>query len=346
MKVLVTGASGFLGSWFLNHFIASDEAHDVWFVDIKPHPKGIPIDQQDMVSWLDGFDEHVDMAFHFAAPVGGRVKIENDPMYNADAFRLDSAFFRWAVTHADLAVYPSSSAIYPISLQTEGQHSELFEGLVHPDHVGWSRPDELYGFSKLAGEMMGWHAALRYGLDVLAIRPFSGYGPGQSTDYPVPAILSRAIAKEDPLTIWGARQTRDFVYVTDIVDATMKRIKAGVSGFEVMNIASGVATSFEQIARNAAGILSYTPEIVRDAGMPQGVEHRRGNPRLMERYHKLEVPLINGLRWTIESLQNPDKGPVIDVDVDIELEEEGKLTADAVISEIKPPAKRRTKTHA
>lgn len=306
MKVLITGASGFLGSWFLNHFIKLDAPSvDLFTVDIQPHPAGIPVDQQDMVDWLADFDEDVDLAFHFAAPVGGRTKIELDPMYNADAFRLDSAFFRWAVKHAKLAVYPSSSAIYPVSLQGASNPHLLHEGFIDARNPNWSAPDELYGFSKLAGEMLAWKAT-QYGLDTLCIRPFSGYGPGQTLDYPVPAILSRAIAMEDPLVIWGGRQTRDFVYVTDIVDATMAKVAAGVSGYETMNISSGNGVTFEQIARNAAQIVGYDPEVVYDPGMPMGVMHRRGDNQRMNRHFQLSVPLLQGLRWTVDSLRSPD----------------------------------------
>lgn len=309
MKVLITGASGFLGSWFLNHFVREGMGTDVWSVDIKPHPTGLPVDVQDMGDWLHDFDEDVDVAFHFAAPVGGRVKIENDPMYNADAFRLDSEFFRWAVKHAKVAVYPSSSAIYPVSLQSAHNPYLLIEGMISPENPNWSAPDELYGFTKLAGEFMAWKAAEKYGLNTLCIRPFSGYGPGQSEDYPVTAILNRAIRREDPLHVWGGKQTRDFVYVTDIVDATIKRLEAGVTGYEVMNIASGAGVSFEQIAQNAARIVGYEPEIALDEGMPMGVMHRRGDPGRMNRIHHLEVGLLQGLRWTMESLQKIEEPP-------------------------------------
>jgi nucleoside-diphosphate-sugar epimerase len=318
VKVLITGASGFLGSWFLNDYIQRNEG-EIWSIDIQPHPAGIPVDQQDMVAWLDDFDEDVDIAFHFAAPVGGRMKIEYDPMYNADAFRLDSAFFRWAVKHAKLAVYPSSSAIYPVSLQQAGATHELFEPYADPRKEWLGAPDELYGMTKLAGEYMAWKAASKHGLDVLCIRPFSGYGPGQSFDYPVPSIIKRAVAKEDPLVVWGSGQTRDFVYVTDIVEATMHRIDEGVTGYQVMNIASGVSTSFRQIAQHAAAIVDYRPDIIEDPSKPIGVMHRWGNPRLMERYFRLTVPLIKGLRWTVESIQNPkypDGAPQLRVEVD------------------------------
>lgn len=304
MKVLVTGSSGFLGSWFLDYFVRQNGV-DVWGVDLLPHPTGLPMDQQDMEAWLADFDEDVDLAFHFASPVGGRMKIEYDPMYNADALRLDSVFFRWAVKHAKLAVYPSSSAIYPTSLQTSQQPMLLNEAFVSPQNPNWSAPDELYGFSKLAGEMLAWKAAQKHGLSTLCIRPFSGYGPGQTLDYPVPSILTRAINREDPITIWGGGQTRDFVYVTDIVKATMARIDAGVHGYEVMNIASGVGVTFETIARMAADHIGYAPEIVADPSKPVGVMHRRGDNQRMIRFHRPEVPLIDGIRLALDALQNP-----------------------------------------
>jgi GDP-L-fucose synthase len=304
VRVLITGASGFLGSWFLNHFIVEDSSHEIWMMDIQPHPTGLPIDQRDMVAWLDEFDEDVDLAFHFAAPVGGRVKIESDPMYNADAFRLDSAFFRWAIKHAGLAIYPSSSAIYPVSLQGATGSRLLHEGFISPRNPNWSAPDELYGFSKLAGEYMAWKAAEKHGLSTLCVRPFSGYGPYQSPDYPVPSILSRAIAREDPLVVWGpGYQTRDFVYVTDIVGATMARIEHGVTGYQVMNIASGFGSTFENIAKLAATIEGYSPKIESDPEKPSGVMHRRGDTDRMERYYDLTVPLEQGLRWTMDHLR-------------------------------------------
>lgn len=304
MKILITGASGFLGSWYLNHYIVEEQGHDIYSVDIRPHPKGLPIDQQDMEAWLGEFDEDVDIAFHFAAPVGGRMKIERDPMYNADAFRLDSVFFRWAVRHAKLAVYPSSSAVYPVSLQGRLNSKLLHEGFQSASYPTWSAPDELYGFSKLAAEVMAQKAWEKHGLSTLIIRPFSGYGPGQSMDYPVPSILRRALLREDPLVVWGSgQQRRDFVYVTDIVDATIARIDAGVEGVQVMNISSGFGVPFTDIARTAAKLAGYEPEIVTHPDKPEGVFDRRGDNQRMLRYFTPEVGLEQGLKWTMDEVQ-------------------------------------------
>jgi len=298
MKILITGASGFLGSWFLNKFIV-EGGHDVYAMDILQHPTGLPVTVEDLEPFLADFHESVDLAFHFAAPVGGRMKIELDPMYNADAFRLDSLFFRWAVKHAKLAIYPSSSAIYPTSLQ--GSNGMLLnEGFIDARNPNWGAPDELYGFSKLAGEVMAAKAAEHYGLSTLCIRPFSGYGPHQSFDYPVPSILQRALRREDPLFVWGhGQQTRDFVYVTDIVAATMARIGAGVNGYETMNISSGWGTSFIDIARMAAEIVGYSPEIEAMIDKPVGVQNRRGDNQRMLRYYEPVVSLLDGLGYVL-----------------------------------------------
>jgi len=302
MRVLITGASGFLGSWFLDHFIR-EGGHDLWSVDIEPHPTGLPIDQVDLETFLADFDTEVDLALHFAAPVGGRIAIERDPMYNADAFRLDSVFFRWAVKHAQQAVYPSSSAIYPTALQGSQGHRLLQEGHIDVRNTSWGAPDELYGFSKLAGEIMAWKAFEKYGLSTLCIRPFSGYGPGQSFDYPIPAIARRVAQREDPLIIWGGYQKRDFIYVEDIVMATIARLTAGVSAFETMNISSGQGTDFLTIAKGLSNLEGYEPQITSNTEMPIGVMHRRGDNVRMTRYYQPKVPLAVGLGYVLDSIK-------------------------------------------
>jgi UDP-glucose 4-epimerase len=305
LRILITGASGFLGSWFLNHYVTrTDGDYDVHYMDILPHPAGLPMDIEDMEAWLADFDQDVDIAFHFAAPVGGRMKIEFDPLYNADALRLDSVFFRWAAKHAKLAVYPSSSAVYPISMQGKTGYFLLQEGMFSPRNPNWSQPDELYGLTKLVGEYLAMKAWDQSRLNTLILRPFSGYGPGQTLDYPVPAILRRALLQQDPLEIWGSGdQTRDFVYVTDIVGATMARIEKGVEGVDTMNISSGWGTSFRQVAEIAARLAGYSPQIMADEGRPEGVVHRRGDNQRMLRYWRPEVQLAQGLRWTMDSLK-------------------------------------------
>lgn len=240
-----------------------------------------------------------DIAYHFAAPVGGRVKIEGDPLFNADSLRLDSLFFRWAVKRAKLAVYPSSSAVYGVELQGTGGGA-LSEDMFHPSHLRWYAPDEMYGFSKLAGEVLAWKSA-GYGLNALCIRPFSGYGEGQSLEYPVPSICQRAIERQDPLTIWGSgSQTRDFIHVDDVVGATIARIEKGVYGYQSMNIGSGHPITFTTVASIAADLCGYTPEIVSDSSKPEGVKSRYAKTAHMRLFYKPTVTLKDGLTRVLE----------------------------------------------
>jgi nucleoside-diphosphate-sugar epimerase len=242
-----------------------------------------------------------DIAYHFAAPVGGREKIEGDPLFNADSLRLDSMFFRWAVGRVGIVVYPSSSAVYPAALQ-DGWGTMLSEDMVHPGNAQWGAPDEMYGFTKFAGEMLAWKAAI-YGVNTLCIRPFSGYGEGQSMEYPVPSILARAKAREHPLTVWGTGlQQRDFIHVSDIVGATVSRLDAGVHGYQSMNISSGIGTTFNSIATRAMALVGYSGAIRNDTGKPSGVSTRRGDPSRMLRYYSPDVSLNDGLARVLKSL--------------------------------------------
>jgi UDP-glucose 4-epimerase len=297
-SVLITGASGFLGSWFADWFIRQGNT-DLWMVDRKPHPTGIPVDQEDLETWLADFDQDIDLVFHFAAPVGGREKIEGDPLYNADSLRLDSVMFRWAVKHAKTLVYPSSSAVYGKQLQV-GQGQQLQEGMFHPDNPNWLAPDEMYGFTKLVGEMLAWKAG-KYGLSTLCLRPFSGYGEGQSFEYPVTSIVRRALNHENPLRVWGpGTQKRDFIHVSDMVAATMARLEGPIGPYEALNLGSGFPVSFDDVARLAADIAGYDPEIEHVIDKPVGVDTRYCDNQRMMRYYEPTVSLRQGLTRVME----------------------------------------------
>lgn len=307
MKILVTGASGFLGRYFLEYLMLQN-IHDIWHTDKVPHPDGIPMDVADLEAYLDGFDEEVDLVVHMAGPVGGRVTIEGDPLFNADALRLDSVMFRWAVKHAQQVIYPSSSAVYSPQAQT-GEGRALQEGMFHAENPNWFKPDQMYGFTKLAGEMLAWTSAI-YGLSTLCIRPFSGYGPGQSLDYPVPSIALRALRQEDPIVIWGdGQQARDFVYVTDLVKWTMAIAGLETPGYQTVNLGSGFPVPFETIAKVCAEIVGYSPKIIYDATKPKGVDKRWSDNGRMTRLLGQAgitgdpVTLREGLTKVIEGLR-------------------------------------------
>lgn len=304
------GAAGFLGRHFTTHHL--DAGDTVTAVDNFSSgraawaPGRYEQSYMDAASFLIGSDTY-DIAYHFAAPVGGREKIEGDPLFNADSLRLDAAFFRWAAGKVGLAVYPSSSAVYPAALQAD-EGVALRESDFDPAKDYWGRPDELYGFTKMAGEVLAAKAE-RYGLATLVLRPFSGYGEGQSEDYPVTAICKRALAHEDPLVVWGSgRQRRDFIHVSDIVGLVTAIIPHHASGYTAINVGSGVPVSFVEVARHAAAIAGYAPTVVTDESKPEGVSSRFCDPSRMNRLYTPKVGLIEGLVRVMDSIRGQQPG--------------------------------------
>ncbi len=219
------------------------------------------------------FEKFTDV-FHFAAIVGGRLKIEGDPMSVALDLSIDAEFFYWACQHKPKRVlYPSSSAAYPISLQSPTGAIALSEGDIDfTKNLGV--PDMTYGWSKLTGEFLAQIAAKHYGISVACIRPFSGYGEDQDLTYPVPAIAARAARKENPFEVWGSgKQGRDFVHIDDVLDLIFI-LMDNVSDGSAYNIGSGKLTSFLDLIGVFTKIAGYSPEIKPLLDKPVGVHSR------------------------------------------------------------------------
>ena len=218
------------------------------------------------------FDRFTDV-FHFAAIVGGRAKIDGDPMMVALDLSIDAEFFYWCTRHKpERILYPSSSAAYPINLQTESGAIALKESDIDFNNMG--QPDMTYGWSKLTGEFLAKIAASHYDLHITCIRPFSGYGEDQDLTYPIPAIAARAAAKEDPFEVWGTgKQGRDFVHIDDVLDCVevaMDKISDGTA----INIGRGELLSFIEIIEVFCKFAGYEPEIKQLLDKPVGVHSR------------------------------------------------------------------------
>ena len=215
--------------------------------------------------------------FHFAAIVGGRAKIDGDPMLVALDLSIDAEFFYWAVRHMpERVMFPSSSAAYPVQLQGQTEHVALTETDINfGGNLG--QPDMTYGWSKLTGEYLARIAAEHYGLHVACVRPFSGYGEDQDLSYPIPAIAARAAGMEDTFEVWGTgKQGRDFVHIDDCIDCilfALDNIKDG----SAINIGSGKITTFLEIISLFTEFASYEPTIKPLLHKPVGVHARYAN---------------------------------------------------------------------
>ena len=220
--------------------------------------------------------DRIDDVFHFAAIVGGRAMIDGDPMQVALDLSIDAEFFNWVTrSKPGRVLYPSSSAAYPVDLQTESYSIALKESDIDFKRMG--QPDMTYGWTKLTGEYLAHIAATYYDVSVTCIRPFSGYGEDQDLTYPIPAIAYRVAKKENPVEVWGTgKQGRDFVHIDDVLDCTLLAMEHITDG-SAINIGRGVLTSFIEIIQELTDIAGYDAEIKRLLDKPVGVHSRYCN---------------------------------------------------------------------
>ena len=178
-RALVSGAAGFVGRHFTRRLLA--DGWEVCGFDTRAFSaaseRGKP---GRSVAWqADARDlfrierATYDLVIHCAAVVGGRAKIEGDPLAIAQNLGIDAEMFRWALrTRPTKVVYFSSSAAYPVWRQhADRPRRGLREQDIHLDEELLGTPDAMYGWAKLTGELLAEHARVA-GLDVLVVRPF------------------------------------------------------------------------------------------------------------------------------------------------------------------------------
>lgn len=281
---LVTGHKGFVG----RHMVPALEraGYDVVGVDIAaPRP-------WDARSYFRQTSTRFDLVVHLAAVVGGRATIEGSPLSVAVDLSIDAELFQWALrTRPGRIVYYSSSAAYPIALQSSVDFEDLRESDINLNDV--RSPDLTYGWSKLTGEYQAQFVR-EAGVPVTVIRPFSGYGPDQDLDYPFPSFIARALRREDPFEVWGdGLQVRDFVHIDDVVNATLAAVDAEDDG--PYNVGWGRPTSFLQLAQLVTEIAGYTPTIRTLSDKPVGVRYRVADPTKMKSLYVPRITLEEGI---------------------------------------------------
>lgn len=291
MRILITGASGFVGRHF-DHTL-SQLGHDIVRVDVRD-----PLAPVDARDFFRRNDERFDLVIHLAAVVGGRATIEGAPLKVAVDLAIDAEMFGWALrTRPARIVYYSSSAAYPIGLQVPGSTTALTEEHIDLDRI--ATPDLTYGWAKLTGEMLARHAEAE-GLRVHVFRPFSGYGEDQDLDYPFPSFIARAARKDDPFEIWGdGTQVRDWIHIDDITDATLDAVDQDVPG--PINLGWGRATSFNELAALVTQTAGYQPEFKHLTAQPSGVHYRVADNTRMLGYYQPRISLEEGIQRALRA---------------------------------------------
>jgi len=244
MRILVTGGAGFIGSHLVDRLIR--EGHHVVVLDnfstgnrdfVNPQAvvEEADITDNDAVARLFVMHEP-EAVFHMAALVDLRASLHNSDDNDAVNVEGSKNVIRAAAAHNVRAfVFSSTAAVYgptsPIPVQESTQPEP-----VSPYGQGKFKIEEYLKTSGLAAV-----AVLRYA---------NVYGPRQGTvgEGGVVAVFCKQLAEGEPLSVFGdGTQTRDFVFVLDIVEANMRALTAGLN-FTVCNVGTGHETSVNEIA--------------------------------------------------------------------------------------------------
>ena len=247
MKVLVTGGAGFIGSHLVDRLIL--EGHDSVVVDNLVTGKRRNINRaarfykMDVQSWrLERVfrNERPNVVMHLAAQMDVRKSVE-DPMFDAQVNVLGTLnVLQQAVKHGVRKVIFSSSggAIY-------GEQ----ETYPAPEtHV--LKPLSPYGLSKLCGEQYLSYFQRVSGLQAVSLRYANVYGPRQDPEGEagvVAIFIQKMLNNEQAVINGNGRQTRDFVFVDDVVEANLAMMGQETQG--TYNVGTGVETSINDLFR-------------------------------------------------------------------------------------------------
>lgn len=173
-------------------------------------------------------------------------------------------------------------------------------------------PCSPYGASKVAGEYYCQVFTKIYGLETVALRYFNVFGPRQNKDSPYAAVIPKFILAlqrgESPIIYGDGEQTRDFVYVSNVVSANLLAAKADDVAGKIFNIGCGVQISINQLLNFLTHILAKSSHGCHEAAKLGDIRHSLADITLARRYLHY-APVINiweGLTRTISWFAQTD----------------------------------------
>jgi UDP-N-acetylglucosamine 4-epimerase len=306
-RALVTGAAGFVGAHLSRALL--ERGYDVRGFDnfdSGDRETVASLQNDDAFEFLEGdlrdaaavatAVEDVDHVYHQAAVASVPRSVE-DPEETTAVNAAGTTTLLTAARDAGVekVVVASSSAVYGSDAAIPAREDAT------PDC------ESPYALSKYWTEQLALQYDDLYGLETVALRYFNIYGPGQDpeSDYAsvIPLFVSRMGAGDPPIVFGDGEQSRDFVYVSDVVEANVLAMESDVHG-EVFNVATGTRVTVNELVEALNGVLGteFTPEY--DDPRPGDVRHSGADISKARDLLGFEpqVEFAEGLERTVEDL--------------------------------------------
>ncbi|MCB0101499.1 MAG: NAD-dependent epimerase/dehydratase family protein [Anaerolineales bacterium] len=301
MNFLITGAAGFLGSSLANHL--AREGHQVRGLDdlstgdpkvLSPDvhfTRGDVSDRPKLWTLL----QEVDVVYHLAA----RVSVQESILYPRDyntvnvggTVALMEAMRDVGVKRVVLA---SSGAVY----------GDMNDGSLKESDI--PNPRSPYAVSKISAEHYVRTIGSLWNMETVSLRIFNAYGPGQHLppSHPpvVPHYLRQALRGGTLVAHSNGSQTRDYIYVDDVVSAMVAAATApNVNGL-VINVGSGVETSVKQLVNTVLNVTNSKANVVYNNQTSGGVSRMKADLSVSKEKLRFtpSIGLEEGLRLTLQ----------------------------------------------
>ena len=301
MRFLVTGGAGFLGSTLANRL--AQDGHQVRIIDDLSAGDSARLDDQVLFTRGDVSDrpklwtllQNVDCVYHLAARVLVSESILYPRAYNeVNVGGTVSVMEAMRDAGVRRVVFTSSGAVY----------GEQAEQPVREDQI--PNPQSPYAVSKLAAEYYVRTIGALWGIETVILRIFNAYGPGQNLPPSHPPVVPRFLHQAlhgGSLVIFGSGgQTRDFVYVDDVVEALVIAATAADVDRRVINVGAGSETSVNDLVTLVAKVTGQEVELLHSPAESGGVSRLYADVSVARRLLDYEprVDLAQGLRLTLE----------------------------------------------
>ncbi len=300
MKTLVTGGAGFIGSHLVDRLL--QEGYSVAVVDDLSTGKQKNLHKEAKFYKMDVRSqslarlfkkERPEMVFHLAAQMDVRRSV-SDPRFDAESNIIGLLnLLELAVQHGVRRVVFASSggAVY-------GEQADFPAPELHA-----TNPLSPYGVSKRTGEHYLYYYQKVCGLEYTALRYANVYGPRQDPfgEAGVVAIFTQKMLKgEQPVINGNGMQTRDFVFVEDVIEANMAAIRS--VGSDLFNVGTGIETSVNDLFCLLAHIVGVSMKEVH--GQEKKGEQLRSSLDCQKIYKALDwaprISIQEGLEKTVE----------------------------------------------
>tara|TARA_B110000495_G_scaffold26988_1_gene19975 strand:- start:572 stop:1474 length:903 start_codon:yes stop_codon:yes gene_type:complete len=236
-KILITGIHGFLGTYLAKKLQSNNEVIGINLPHTNSSLSNIKIIEGDISNseTLQNINTEIDFIFHFGSPTSV-VQFKKDPIkcFNSTINGMKNILEYAKTNSIKKLIYPSSASVYANNSQPHNEN-------IVP------KPSNQYGAAKIECEKL----ANEYidHVHSIGLRIFAAYGPGEEKKQNLSSVINlflNDVSKNEIPVIFGdGTQTRDFIYIDDVITAILNSAELPQQG--IINVGSGNSTSFNQI---------------------------------------------------------------------------------------------------